>query len=225
MNGPEPSPRPISNEEREIVSSALGFRGWRDMVAALSTPIRRRTPAPAAAASVRSVVGVRSGFVAIRRRPWTGSAHTRLPSAAAIVAACSQVIVPVGDSHILDAVRDLAMLAMHEHTADSREPISPAQVALQHDELTAALDRLTAAALPARWRASVVVHTESLTEVIDRLVTFAVTRAVIDPHPATTESRQLDIALTDLMAGYDQLIADLVTGRRRLPRYQSVPAT
>lgn len=114
---------------------------------------------------------------------------------------------------------------MHEHTADPREPVSPTQVAFQHDELIATLDQLTAAALPVRSRREAPVHTEPLSAVIDRLVTFTVTRAVIDPHSAGAESRQLDTALTDLMAGYDQLLTELVTGRRHLPRFQNVPAT
>ncbi len=221
---PDKRPRPITNEERDIVSRVFGFPAWKDMAAALTAPVRRRTTTAAAAESSRSVAGARPGFAAVRRRAWSPSPHTRLPSAAAIIAACSEVIVPVGDHEVLDVVRDLAMLAKHEHT-DPREPVSPTQVAFQHDQLIATLDRLTTGAAPARGRRTVVVHTEPLTEVIDRLVTFTVTRQVIDSHPAAPESRQLDIALADLMTGYDQLITDLVTGRRRLPRYQNVPAT
>ncbi len=223
MSGPT-TPRPVSSTERDLVSQVFGFSCWRDMAAALTAPVRRRTPAPSIESS-RAVVRARSGVAAVRRRAWSPSPHTRLPSAEAIVAACAQVIVPIGDHDILIAVRDLAMLALHEHTADPREPISPTQVAFQHDQLIATLDRLTTDALPTRPRRTVVVHTEPLTEVIDRLVTLAVTREVIEEQPATPESRQLDVALADLMTGYDQLIADLVTGRRRLPRHQHVPAT
>ncbi|MFF3569210.1 hypothetical protein ACFYXQ_15670 [Nocardia jiangxiensis] len=225
MTGAAERPRQITPAEREIVSRAFGFPGWRDMVAALTCPARRRTPATPTARSTQLVSRARSATMVVRRRPWARGPRTRLPSASAIVAACSQVIVPYGDGEILDAVRDLAGLAMHEHTADPREPISPTQVAFEHDELIATLDRLTAAALPVRSRRGVAVHTEPVSAVIDRLVTFAVTRAVIDPHSGGPESRQLDTALADLMAGYDQLIGDLVTGRRQLPRFQNVPAT
>ncbi|MQY21711.1 hypothetical protein [Nocardia macrotermitis] len=225
MTGPAERSRPITPAERDIVSRAFGFPGWRDMVAALTCPTRRRTAATSGSRSARPVSRRRAAIFVIRRQPWTQGPRTRLPSAAAVVAACSQVIVPCGDSEILDAVRDLAALAMHEHTADPREPISPTQVAFEHDELIATLDRLTLAALPVRARRGVPMHTEPLSAVIDRLVTFAVTRAVIDPHTAGVESRQLDTAMADLMVGYDQLITELVTGHRRLPRFQNVPAT
>ncbi|WP_216892190.1 DUF4254 domain-containing protein [Nocardia alni] len=218
-------PRRITEDEREIVSHAFGFLHWRDMVAAFAAPVRRRTPSALAGRPSRAVRNLDPMLVPVRRRAWMRGPRTRLPSAAAIVAACSQVIVPSGDSEILDSVRDLATLAMHEHIADPREPVSRTQVEFQHDELIAALDRLITAALPISARRGALVHTEPLTTVIDRLVTFAITRAVIDPQPATAESRDLDTAIADLMAGYDQLVTDLVTGRRRLPRYQSVPAT
>ncbi|WP_067668435.1 hypothetical protein [Nocardia miyunensis] len=182
MTGATERPRPITPAERDIVSRAFGFPGWRDMVAALTCPARRHNPAASTARSAQPVSRTRAVTLGVRRRPWTRAPRTRLPSAAAIVAACSQVIVPYGDGEILDAVRDLAGLAMHEHTADPREPISPTQVAFEHDELIATLDRLTAAALPVRSRREVAVHTEPVSPVIDRLVTFAVTRAVIDPH-------------------------------------------
>ena len=223
MSGLARRPRPLNSQEREIVSHAFGFPHWRDMVAVFADPVRRGSDTSTTAVS-RIVISI--GFVPrARRRAWVPTSRTRVPSAAAIVAACSQVKVPVTDGEILNAVRGLAKLAMHEHTMDPHEPVSPTQVAFEHDQLTATLDLLTNRALPSRSRRRAAVHTESLTDVIDRLVTFAVTRAVIDPHPATTESRQLDTALTDLMAAYDQLVTDLVTGHRRLPRYQSVPAT
>ncbi|RJO77703.1 hypothetical protein D5S18_08205 [Nocardia panacis] len=146
-----------------------------------------------------------------------------LPSATAILAACSQVIVAGADGEILSAIRELAALAERNHYAREDETRSAAELAVTHHQLLASIDRFTRERVADRARRAAVVHTESLAAVIDRLVLFAVTRTVI--APSTFVAAELDTALTDLMAGYDQLVDELLTGRRRLPRYQTVPAS
>ncbi|MBF6332211.1 hypothetical protein [Nocardia transvalensis] len=58
---------------------------------------------------------------------------------------------------------------------------------------------------------------------IARLVALTVTRTAITRHlpgPDRPVDR-LDTALADLKVAYDQLVTELMIGRRRLPRYQT----
>ncbi|MFI6998309.1 DUF4254 domain-containing protein [Nocardia sp. NPDC050175] len=91
---------------------------------------------------------------------------------------------------------------------------------LTHTTLLVELDRRIRHRLPHRRRRRVKVHTEPLAMVIDRLVSLAITHSVLAvASDRPSGIHELDTALADLALGYDQLVADLVAGRRRQPRF------
>lgn len=163
-----------------------------------------------------------------RRRARHPSAGARLPSAAQIVAVSSHALDIThrsGDPEILRLIRDLAAVSWHSHYFDypGASPdleVVATEAELSHDTLLVELDRHIRHRVPHRRRRRVKVHTEPLAMVIDRLVSLAITHRVLavagDRHGGV---RELDTALADLALGYDQLVADLTTGRRRQPRF------
>ncbi|MFG1795813.1 hypothetical protein [Nocardia sp. NPDC049149] len=144
-----------------------------------------------------------------------------MPSAALLIAASSHRGVTDRGSEILWLVRDLAALGWHSHYAE--HPLldtAATESELSHEELLTGLDRHIRHRLPHGRRRNAKVHTEPLAMVIDRLVSLTITRSVLAvAGDIGSESRELDIALSDLALGYDQLVADLLAGRRRQPRF------
>ncbi|QBS44931.1 hypothetical protein DMB37_37465 [Nocardia sp. CS682] len=129
------------------------------------------------------------------------------------------------DPEILRLVRELAAVSWHSHYFDYPGAGSAADVAaidpdLTHEQVLVGLDRHIRHRLPHRRRRRVKVHTEPLAMVIDRLVSLAITHAVLTVAGDRRGGvRELDTALADLALGYDRLVADLLTGRRREPRF------
>ncbi|MBF6333167.1 DUF4254 domain-containing protein [Nocardia transvalensis] len=141
-----------------------------------------------------------------------------------MVAACDPLADPPEDA-VLGGVRSLARLAAADHTHATGHEDDPQELELTHDELLEMIDRIIAQRLPReRWYA--IVHTETVAAVIGRLVALTVTRAAITPRAPGPDrvADELDTALADLKTAYDQLVTDLLSGRRRLPRYQTAPA-
>ncbi|CAM4041299.1 DUF4254 domain-containing protein [Nocardia ninae] len=162
-----------------------------------------------------------------RRRARRRILGAALPSAAQVITLSSHALSTVTDSdpEILRLIRDLAAIGWHSHYADYPGLPPDAAVAADdseftHQALLVGLDRHLRHRLSHRQRRRVKVHTEPLAMVIDRLVCLAITHNVLavagDSHSGV---RELDTALADLALGYDQLVADLVTGRRRQPRF------
>lgn len=68
---------------------------------------------------------------------------------------------------------------------------------------------------------AVVVHTESLGQLVDRLAILWMRCQVVDADDNSTGRRVAYHQLGELVVAYDDLIADLANGRRRLPIYQT----
>ncbi|MEV6558318.1 hypothetical protein AB0M22_21580 [Nocardia sp. NPDC051756] len=163
-----------------------------------------------------------------RRRARHPSGRARLPSAAQVITVSSHARdIPTrsGDPEILRLIRDLAAVSWHSHYFDYPGAGPDLEVVateseLSHDALLVGLDRRIRHRLPHRRRRRVKVHTEPLAMVIDRLVSLAITHSVLAVAGDRRGGvRELDTALADLALGYDQLVAELTTGRRRQPRF------
>ncbi|WP_280394611.1 hypothetical protein [Nocardia brasiliensis] len=148
----------------------------------------------------------------------------RLPASALLVAACfSHTAITGSDPEMLRLIRDLAAISWRSHDQD-HPGLGPGgdsaatESAISHEVLVTELDHHIRARLPHRRRRNARVHTEPLVSVIDRLISLTVTRAVLD-HGAGARIREIDTALTDLALSYDHLITELMTGRRREPRF------
>ncbi|MBF6328437.1 DUF4254 domain-containing protein [Nocardia transvalensis] len=218
MNPTPPLGLITRTSESAVVAVSFGFRSWRVTVGSGVEWSRDRQPGePAVVRRVRS------------RRTRFAAAPAVLPSAADIVAACDPTADHPTQDPIVGAVRSLARLAAEDHAHATGHDDDADELALTHDELLETIDRIIGQRLPLplpreRWDAAV--HTETLAPVISRLVTLAVTRAAMTrqvPGPDRVAD-ELDTALADLRTAYDQLVTELLSGRRRLPRYQSTPA-
>ncbi|MBF6106155.1 hypothetical protein IU500_19140 [Nocardia terpenica] len=161
------------------------------------------------------------------RRIYFAAGWSAVPSAADVVAACDPRAVRSGDA-LVESIRRLARLAAADHAHATGHDDDAEELAVTHDELLRTIDRVTRQRLPGDPERDAVVHTETLAPVISRLVTLVVTRIQISQHAtgsvADRTVAELDTAVADLMAAYDWLVAELVTGRRRLPRNQVAPA-
>ncbi|MGX1778339.1 DUF4254 domain-containing protein [Nocardia brasiliensis] len=148
-----------------------------------------------------------------------------LPSAAEVIAVCDPAVARSEDP-VLDAIRMVARLAADDHAHATGHDDDPEELELTHEALLERIDRLIDERMSPPDREADV-HTETLAPVIDRLVTLTLTRAQISaqlPYPDAVVA-ELDTALADLRRAYDQLITELITGQRRLPRHQHTPAT
>src|SRR5262249_40962018 len=84
------------------------------------------------------------------------------------------------------------------------------------------IDRIDvwAAKALAECRAAIV-HTESLGQLVDRLAIVWMRCQVAGADDNSTGRRVAYHQLGELAAAYDDLVADLMNGRRRLPHYQT----
>ncbi|ATL67412.1 DUF4254 domain-containing protein [Nocardia terpenica] len=210
----EPAP---TGRRYGVVTVRFDLRGWR-LVAGIGVS-RPRTRDRATSAPV----------VRVTRARQTQFTTTRadIPSAAEVVAACATRVVR-SDDVVLHAVHRLARMACDDHAHATGHDDDPEELAVTHDELLELIDRVTQQRLPQHPDPGAAVHTETLAPVISRLVTLAVTRAQLTQPPPDPEPdrfvEELNTALADLMSAYDQLLADMAAGRRRLPRYQTASA-
>ncbi|WP_053734078.1 DUF4254 domain-containing protein [Nocardia sp. NRRL S-836] len=155
-----------------------------------------------------------------------------VPRAAAVTRAC--VFTPVG-VHTHPVLAAAAALAVqHRLRAEAHRVVCEP---LADDHLVAASTRSVNAADAAcamlvdridMWAAVAIadnrtgaVHTETFGQLVDRLVAAWTRWNVLDTGAAVAGKTQVREALhrvNELSVGYDDLIADLRTGRRRLPR-------
>ncbi|MFD1045108.1 DUF4254 domain-containing protein, partial [Kibdelosporangium lantanae] len=86
------------------------------------------------------------------------------------------------------------------------------------------IDRWALTALPApRGRRDAAVHTETLGQVVDRLIQAWTLWHLLDTTDNPSDQKSSQAALdrvTELSIGYDDLVNDLLGGRRRLPCHQ-----
>ncbi|MFE9580191.1 DUF4254 domain-containing protein [Nocardia sp. NPDC006044] len=119
----------------------------------------------------------------------------------------------VGDHPLLTAVHELTVL--HE-----RRSTAAAETTREIDEYRARevrdIDRWVAARLPVP-RGGAYLHTETVGAVLDRLAQFTACA-----YAALAEESDWDLwfaweRLAELAVGYEDLVEELVAGRRRLP--------
>ncbi|MGX1778517.1 DUF4254 domain-containing protein [Nocardia brasiliensis] len=214
MNPELPFGPDIERGESAITAVTFSVRGWRITVGTGVTWTHTTQPG-----QPPEVLRIRS-----RQEQFTSTSPS-LPSAANIVAACDPLVGMMSVDAILVAVGSLAQLAAEDHAHPIGHTDNPDQLAVDHDETIELLDDVIAQQLPHECP-DATVHTETLAPVISRLVTLVVTRKTLSRQSTQPDRTldELDTAIADLRAAYDQLIADLTSGRRRLPRYQTAPA-
>lgn len=113
---------------------------------------------------------------------------------------------PCGDDHVVAA----ALRALHGHD------VTRSRLAEQIDVWATEQFGESGARL---------LHTESLGQLVDRLAAlWAWSRLLVeDDDPATRGPAKLALhRLGELCIGYDDLVTDLMSGRRRLPVYQAL---
>ena len=160
---------------------------------------------------------------------------TDVPRACVVIRACAVTCVP-GDRHPLLAVA-AALAAQHRQRVEAQQltcdpfaddralAIAARAIAAADTGRTVLIHRIDGwvpAALQENRRASV--HTESLGQLVDRLAATWTQWNLIkdreDPSSADLASALLR-HVSELSIGYDDLVADLRAGRRRLPRHQN----
>lgn len=162
--------------------------------------------------------------------------HMRIPSACTVMRAFSHP-TEMRDQHLVLAVaaklatehqmRAHAHHVIHDRHADDHVTAAAARTVAAHDTACAVLvDQID------RWAGTQVgasraplLHTESLGQLIDRLAIIW-TRSCLVAEQGTGQTmsvtaRVVRRQLSELSAGYDDLIAEVQRGRRRLPRYQT----
>ncbi|MFC9435061.1 DUF4254 domain-containing protein [Nocardia sp. NPDC057030] len=133
-----------------------------------------------------------------------------LPTRSQVLQACRGT---VGDHPLLTAVHELTVL--HE-----RRSTAAAETTREIDEYRARevrdIDRWVAARLPVP-RGGAYLHTETVGAILDRLAQFTACA-----YAALAEESDWDLwfaweRLAELAVGYEDLVEELTTGRRRLP--------
>lgn len=162
-------------------------------------------------------------------------AEIQLPPASAIIRTCTVTSVDGRRHPLLAAAK--ALSALHEQRAEAEQLINDpasddhAQAAAARtmaaagtgrSVLTDRIDQWVCHALPENRRATV--HTETLGQLIDRMTSTWTRWNLAKDREDPTESdlaSTLLLHLSELSIGYDDLVADLRAGRRRLPRHHN----
>jgi hypothetical protein len=170
-----------------------------------------------------------------REGPTTGPVPASIPRGGEVLRSCTATSDEARRHPLLDAARALA--ALHEQRAEAHQltgdPMAEdpqlagaARTMAATDTGRAVLidriDHWAYAVLPDERHAAV--HTESLGQLIDRMIgTWARWHAVKNcADPAGTErASTLLHHVSELSIGYDDLIADVLAGRRRLPHHNN----